>query len=281
MSMGVDLLLVLRIVVVAISLGAAGAGFYAGWRWRHAPRRFLFGTLGAVACALSAGLAMGGLFGAPAPGGLPGWLRLLPDIMLPVLLIAFLAGVRRQDAQRRAAVSAAPINPATGLPNRPALVGQILPALARSRREGAACSVIAAALDGTAAVEEQHGPGAAAELLRDFATAFREATRAGDVTGHVRAQVLGALAIGADADAARVLGERLREEISVRLPHPAMDGRNMTVSVGVSLIGGGPATAALDEAFAASEAALAAARRAGGNRVVVAEPPPLRSAGSQ
>nr|WP_246514052.1 GGDEF domain-containing protein [Neoroseomonas soli] len=196
--------------------------------------------------------------------------------MLPVLLVAFLAGLRRQDAARRAATTSSPLNPGTGLPNRAALFGQVAPALARSRREDVPCSVIAAAVDGLAEIEEQRGPGAVAEVLRDFATAFRDATRAGDVAGHLRPQVLGALLPGAEA--ARTVGDRLREEISVRLPHPAMDGRRLTVSIGISLVGGGPASAALDEAFAASEAALVAARRAGGDQVMVAEPPPMRTA---
>ena len=107
---------------------------------------------------------------------------------------------------------------------------------------------------------------------------FRDATRAGDVPGHATADILAALLPSATPEAARAMTERLRSEAAGRVIHPAMDGRRITVSVGIAPVGDGPARAVLDEALDAAEAALAAAQAAGGDRVVEAPPPPRRSA---
>lgn len=266
-------------IILLAALVAAAAALRAAWRWRHDRGRFSLCALGAIAAAVLAAQNAAALTGAaPAGWGWAGWLRLVPDAALPVLLLALLRSMRRQEAARRSAAAAAPINPTTGLPNRAALSAQLLPALSRCRREEVPCSVIAAALDGLAEIEATRGPAAAADLLRDFATVFRQVMRAGDLPGHAREEVLAALLPGTSAEAARALVARLREETSARLPHPAMDGRVVTASVGIALVGGGAIPAALDEAFAASEGALEAARLAGGDAVLAAGPPPPRSA---
>nr|WP_246522758.1 GGDEF domain-containing protein [Neoroseomonas eburnea] len=271
------LLLLLRLIILTTALAVAAVTLRAGSKWRHDRRRFGLCLLGGVATIIVALRTLVALAGT-APADWSDWLQLLPDATLPVLLLALLGSMRRQEAARRSAAATAPINPDTGLPNRPALLHQVMPAVARCRREAVPCSVITAALDGTAEIEAARGPAVAADLLRDFATVFRQAMRAGDLPGHVRGEVLGALLPGASAEAAGALAARLREEASARLPHPAMDGRILTVSVGVALVGGGPVSAALDEAFAGSESALAAARASGGDSVMTADPPPPRSA---
>jgi GGDEF domain-containing protein len=114
---------------------------------------------------------------------------------------------------------------------------------------------------------------------RNTAALLREAMRAGDLPGHAGPGTLIALLPAATPEAAQGLAERLRREAATRLNHPAMDGRRLSVSLGIAPLGAGPARAVLDEAIAAAEAALAAAQAAGGERVIEAPAPPPRSVG--
>lgn len=259
----------LGLAVLLACLAASATGLLAAWAWRHHRRRFMLCVFCSAAVLTSAALGGAELLADGAPGR-AAWLRLLPDAALSLLFIALVRNLQRQDTARQKAAVTAPINPGTGLPNRAALYNLVTPALARCRRENVPCAVIVAALDGTDRIEAERGPAAAAELLRDFATVFRDAMRAGDMAGHVGHDVLAAMLPGTMAEPARALATRLREQIAARLVHPSMEGRTITASIGIAPIGPGPLSLALDEAFAAGVAALQEARRDGGDGVRLA-----------
>jgi diguanylate cyclase (GGDEF)-like protein len=275
--------LVLTVLLMLVTLGAAGAAFVAASAardWHHVPRRFQVAGLGALACGAVAVLGVDALFGGAAWAG--GWrsvLRLLADAVLMVTVVLLVKAYRRADVVRLKAQEVAPVNEHTSLPNRATLLGQAVPALARCQRDLMPASVVAASIDGLARITQERGPRAAETLLRDFANVFRDATRAGDVPGHASAQVLAALLPSASPEAATGMADRLRREASVRLAHPGMDGSRLSVSVGIAPVGDGPTRAVLDEAIAAAEAALASAQAGGGDRVLASPAPPLRTAG--
>ncbi|WP_137124343.1 GGDEF domain-containing protein [Roseomonas sp. HF4] len=277
MSLLGKLHVLLSLGVLVASLGAAGAGAFAAWTWRHHKGRFMIATLSAAAALVTAAASATALTASGAPGW-SGWLRLLPDAMLPALLAILLREFAQRDAAARRAAAVAPIHAATGLPNRAALHALALPALARARREGGEANIVAAALDDLPGIEAARGPAAAREALHDFAVVLRDTMRAGDIAGHLGPSVLGVMLHGADPAGAAIFAARLRKQASERLSHPAMDGRRLRLTIGIAQVGGGTGVLALDEAFAAAETAVATAQSDGGDRVVTAAPPPPRSA---
>jgi diguanylate cyclase (GGDEF)-like protein len=268
---------VLSLGVLLAALGAAGAAALAAWTWRHHRGRFVIAALGAAAALVTAAVSAAALTVGGAPGW-AGWLRLVPDAMLAALLAILLRAFAQQDTAARRAAAAAPIHPATGLPNRAALHTLALPALARARRAGGEANIVAAALDDLPGIEAARGPAAAREALHDFAVVLRDTLRAGDIAGHLGPSVIGVMLHGADPAGAAIFAERLRRQVSERLNHPAMDGRRLRLTIGIAQVGGGTGVLALDEAFAAAETAVATAQADGGDRVVAAAPPPPRSA---
>ncbi|WP_198373220.1 GGDEF domain-containing protein, partial [Roseomonas rosulenta] len=244
-------------LLVLVALGAAAGGIRAMAAWQHLPRRFLFTAFGTAACIAIAVLGADALLGgAPAMG----WRlapRLLVEAMLPLAFLLLVRSYRRADADRLKALQAAPVNPHTSLPNRALLIEQAVPALARCQRDRIPASVVAAGVDGLPAMAAERGPRAADAVTRDFAAVFRDATRAGDLPGHAGTGVITALLPSATTEAAAVMADRLRREASARVAHPGMDGRRLTVSVGIAPVGDGPVRAVLAEAIAAAEAALA------------------------
>jgi diguanylate cyclase (GGDEF)-like protein len=269
----------LLVLTVLGGLAAAGVGVAAMRGWQHLPRRFVFTAFGTLACAAVAVLAGDALvFGARSAG----WRaapRLLADGMLPLAFFLLVQAYRRADKERLKAQQASPVNQQTNLPNRSLLIGQAIPAMARCQRDQLPASVVAASIDGLQEIAQSRGPRASETVMRDFAAVFRDATRAGDVAGHASTGVLAALLPSATTEAAMGMADRLRREASARLTHPAMDGRRVTVSVGIAPVGDGPIRAVLDEAIAAAEGALASATDSGGDRVLEAPAPPMRSAG--
>ncbi len=266
-------------LVLAGSLGAAVVGALAMPAWRHRAYRFVVTGLGCAACAAVAALAGAALLGGPRPEGWQAPLRLLADAMLPLVFVLLVLAYRRADRLAEKAYAAASVNPRSSLPNRATLIDLAAPAVARCQRDRAPVTLIAAAIDRHEEMTRPRGPAAVEETLRDFVALFREVTRAGDVPGHAAPGTLVALLPSASAEAARGMAERLRREAATRLSDPKFDGRRLSVSVGIAMLGDGPARAVLDEAIAAAEAALSTAQAAGGNRVLEAPAPPPRSAG--
>lgn len=273
-------LTILLVLLMLAALAAAGLGARAAADWHHRARRFQAAALGTLACGAVVVLGADALLGGPSwTGGWRGALRLFADAMLVLMVVLVVQAYRLADTVRLRADEAAAVNRHTGLPNRATLIGQAVPALARCQRDMMPASVVVAALDGLAEIETARGPGARDALMRDFASLFRDATRAGDVAGHASARVLAALLPSATPEAATGMAERLRLQAATRLAHPGMDGSRLTVSVGIAPVGDGPTRAVLDEAIAAAQAALASAQAAGGDRMLASPAPPLRSAG--
>lgn len=264
--------------VVLVSAAGLVVAWRAGSSWVHNGQRFGIALLGAAAVLLGAGVAVMDYQGGP-DSGLLSWLRLPAALALPIVFILLLRALRQRDALALTTAREAPFDRATGLPNHPLMLRQIIPALARSRREGSSAIILVTGIDGYAEILDRRGPGTAAEMLRSLATILADATRAGDLSGHVEPDVLGTLLPAATGEAAERIANRLRALASERLVDPEMSGQRPTVSVGIAVVGDGIEPAALEEAISAALAAYRLAKDAGGDQLHVAVEPPARSAG--
>lgn len=258
----------------------SGVAIYAAWRaaagWLHDGRRFNLVFLGTGAVLFGAVVAVTDYRMGPAPG-LLSWLRLPAAVALPILFIMLLRALRRRDALAREVARDAHFDEATGLPSHALLLRQIIPALARCRREGLPAVMLVAGIDGLAEIRARRGPAQAGEMLRGLATVLGDATRAGDLSGHVQADVLGTLLPAASGETGERVAARLRAFASDRMVNPEMSGRRLTVSVGIAVVGEGTEPAALEEAMSAALAAYREAAAAGGDRERLAPSPPARS----
>lgn len=265
--------------VVALSIVSLVVAWRAGSLWRHDGRRFSLVLLGGGAVLAGAAVAVADYRMGPLLG-LMSWLRLPAAAALPIVFIMLLRALRRRDAMARGIARDAPFDQATGLPNHPLLLRQSIPALARCRREGSPAVLLVAGIDGLAEIRSRRGPGQAAEMLRGLATILGDATRAGDLSGHVEADVLGTLLTASAGETAERVAARLRTLASERMVNPEMSGRRVSVSVGIAVVGEGAEPAALEEAVSAALAAYRQAVAEGGDRERLAPAPPSRSPGA-
>jgi diguanylate cyclase (GGDEF)-like protein len=273
---------ILSAALAIVALGAGLIGTFSAWQWRHSRGRFLAMAIGSAGClavafhAASSAARAGGVAGIT-----PAALALLSGATVPFLLLALRAAFLREEQRARADLAAAPENAVTGLPSRRQLLGQMVPALARCRRQGAAASILVAELDDLPRIEEARGPEAARELLRDFAALLRQTIRLGDLPGHAAAQRLAVFLPGASPQQADIVAARLQAAAAKGLASPALDGSRLTLSIGIAEVGEGTPWAVLEEALSGAEAALRQARQQGGACRAFAAPPPPRSAGAR
>jgi diguanylate cyclase (GGDEF)-like protein len=263
--------------VLLLSVASLVVAFRAASGWLHDRARIGITLFCAAAVAAAAATAVWDGF-AGRPAGLLGWLRLLPVAALPVIVIALLRALRRHDALRVTMAREAPFNRATGLANRPLFQRQIVPVLARCRREGSPAIMLAVGIDGFAAIRDQHGPVVAAGMLRTLGEILGEATRGGDLSGHVEPDLLGALLPDATGDAAESVAARLRRLAAERMIDVTMTGRRVTMSIGIAMVGDGVEAAVLEEAISTAVAACRQKASEGGDGIRLATIPPVRSA---
>ncbi len=122
-------------------------------------------------------------------------------------------------------------DPLTGLPNRVLVSDRIDTALERARRSGTHVAVLFCDLDGFKAVNDAHGHERGDLVLRDVAACLVRSARAGDTVGRLAGDEFVVVCEGiGDADEAEVVAERLRASVARPL-----DGRTLTMSVGVAL----------------------------------------------
>ena len=266
----------LRVVVLVAGLIAFGVALRAGHSWRDERERV--GIVMALAALLLLGMGLNlAAFGAARPGaGWAGWLRIVTDAALPVLVVLLLQAMRRRVAAAEQAALASPFDPVTDLARRPLFLRHAVPALARCRQEGVAATMLAVAIDDLDGLEAAHGKQARRATLRALAGVLAEALNPADLTGHVAEDVPAALLVGQDAEAARAIAARLSALVRERVSNPRMDGRRLGVSIGLAQVAQGTETATLEEAASGALAALAGAQAAGGDATLSAPPPPAR-----
>jgi diguanylate cyclase (GGDEF)-like protein len=156
----------------------------------------------------------------------------------------------------------------TGLPNARLLNDRLAMALAHARRVGQSVAVVAVDIDGFRRLNEEHGPSAGDQVLRQAAQRLQRLSRDADTVARTRDdEFVMVLSDVKSASHATAFAERLIRNLSE--PYTADDG-GITVGahVGVSLFSG-QATCAADLVRTASEA-LWKARNAGSGGVELA-----------
>ena len=174
---------------------------------------------------------------------------------------------RRRNEQRLADLALH--DDLTGLPNRRALDGLLIGALARGRRHGRHVAVLFVDLDRFKAINDRFGHAAGDQVLRQTATRLRACLRTSDVVGRLGGDEF--LVIVEDVEDARG-GEVVAAKVRRVLQQPFVLGANRvrcTASVGVVVSPPSRAVADPEALVAAADAAMyrvKAALRRGGRR---------------
>ncbi len=157
----------------------------------------------------------------------------------------------------------------TGLHNRRHFDHAIDAEVRRSRRYGHALSVLMIDIDHFKDVNDTWGHAAGDEVLRNMARVFEENLRETDTIARYGGEEFIALLPETNAELARQIADRLREEVAgLETPGPEETLR-VTVSVGVTTAQGPDFTAA--DLIDTADGALYKAKHAGRNRIIFVE----------
>lgn len=152
----------------------------------------------------------------------------------------------------------------TGLLNRRAVFD-----LFRDRDLPPFTSVIVFDLDGFKAVNDGHGHAVGDEVLRRFALAIKQGTRATDTAARLGGEEFALVLPRSDAESALQVAERIRLDFAEAAIEASGKRLHSTVSAGVATAGA--KSQPFEEVLRSADSALYAAKREGRNRVV-AEP---------
>jgi diguanylate cyclase (GGDEF)-like protein/putative nucleotidyltransferase with HDIG domain len=183
---------------------------------------------------------------------------------------------RARPARRTGSMNAVTVSEEddlTGVLVRRAFTNVTTAVLAERRRTGATVSLLVIDVDQFKSVNDKYGHLSGDDALRMVAGVLREHLRPGQYAGRYAGDEFVALLPGMDADAARVVAEKVRVttgalEIPLREPVAGSQTMHVTLSIGV-------ATApehgeSFETLFAAADRALFDAKRDGRDKVVLA-----------
>ncbi|MCB0882495.1 MAG: GGDEF domain-containing protein [Thermoleophilia bacterium] len=172
---------------------------------------------------------------------------------------------------RRELITHARTDGLTGLPNRRAFEERLDEEVTRAHRHGRRLALAIFDVDRFKAVNDTHGHTAGDDVLREVAVRLARMARVGDLVARLGGEEFAWLMTDTDARGAYAAIERARLAVA-DAPFPTVG--DVTVSVGVADLGGGPSRDAL---YRNADAALYRAKHAGRNRTAahrVAAPSP-------
>lgn len=152
-------------------------------------------------------------------------------------------------------------DPATGLHNRRHFDEHLRAELARATRSGTTVALVMLDVDGLKRVNDAAGHHAGDAMLRAAADAMRREVRESDAACRVGGDEFALILPGADAEAARVVSERVRRAFT------QAGGGRYDLSAGVAVYPTDAVTA--DRLTRAADAAAYASKAAGGGRTTV------------
>ena len=237
-------------VWMAFFFGAGGTAFIVGW---------IAAVHGTVLLSLPA-----------EASSLDRWIDVVAAVFVVAVVVRFLSARNERLVARLE--DEARIDPLTGLLNRRGLEERMGAEISRAEREGTSLGAVAFDLDHFKSVNDDHGHEIGDRVLVWLGALLKEQARGIDIAARVGGEEFVVLLPRADAAAARVFAERVRETVAASRPE---DGRGreglsdalaLTVSAGVAASGTPVDGHAL---LAAADQALYAAKRGGRNRTVV------------
>ncbi len=163
--------------------------------------------------------------------------------------------------------AAARTDPKTGLLNPTAWQREADTEIARALRVGESLALLLCDVDHFKRVNDTYGHLTGDEVLRGLAAELRQQVRGSDVVGRFGGEEFVVLLPHADADEACKIAERLRHRASVMPTYADSDAVNVTVSIGVAVLGVHGRD--LLELLTAADLALYRAKDAGRDRICV------------
>mgnify|MGYP000892814555 CR=1 FL=1 len=183
-----------------------------------------------------------------------------------IMLRCFALLVLLHTDQERQLRSLATTDVLTGLLNRQGFFEQASRLLARQAEREGSC-VLMLDLDNFKQVNDRYGHAAGDTVLHQFAKTMRRQLRPSDAVGRIGGEEFAALLVGASAQEARTIADRLRQAWATESVRIGEQVLRCTVSIGVSAAQGEGLEACLQQA----DAALYRAKADGRNRVAGAQ----------
>jgi diguanylate cyclase (GGDEF)-like protein len=160
----------------------------------------------------------------------------------------------------------------TGLLDRRRFRGELDQQVSFSARYGGRGAVMIVDIDGLKAINDSLGHHAGDNLIRQVAAVMRERVRTSDVVARLSGDEFAILMPQTDVEGAMHLGEDLRAQVadSVR---PASDAEPATISVGITMFGGGEKGAGSEAVLVAADQAMYRAKEGGRNQIALFRDP--------
>ena len=172
----------------------------------------------------------------------------------------------RKNLERRLA-ELATTDELTGLSNRRHFLESGTREVERSRRSGAPLALLMLDLDNFKDVNDRYGHPTGDTVLRLFSETCAKTLRCTDIIGRLGGEEFGILLPDTDAEGAKTLAERVRQDIE-RTAFPSAGGRfSITVSIGIATMT--DPEDSLHDLMHRSDHALYESKRAGRNRATV------------
>ena len=220
----------------------------------------LFFATGSVTAALAGVSGTGGL-------SLESWFGLIHfETLAFVVGTAIFAVAMVKEKRELEQMTAARIDPLTGVLNRRAFLETASALLDRHRANGAPLSLVVFDLDRFKAINDGFGHAAGDRVLEVFGRAARGAVRATDVVGRPGGEEFAVILPGSGIAAACVVAERIRNAFAAGCRPLGYSNLRASASAGVATT---HADTTLDSLFAAADGALYEAKAAGRDRVTI------------
>jgi len=160
----------------------------------------------------------------------------------------------------------------TGLLDRRRFRAELDQYVSFSARYGGRGAVMIIDIDGLKGVNDSLGHQAGDNLIRQVAAVMRERVRATDIVARLSGDEFAILMPQSDVEGAMQLGEDLRAQVAEGV-RPTSDAEPVTISVGITMFGGGEKGAGSEAVLVAADQAMYRAKEGGRNQIVLFRDP--------
>jgi diguanylate cyclase (GGDEF)-like protein len=160
----------------------------------------------------------------------------------------------------------------TGLLDRRRFRAELDQQVSFSARYGGRGAVLIIDIDGLKAVNDSLGHHAGDNLIRQVAAVMRERVRTSDVVARLSGDEFAILMPQTDIEGALQLGEDLRAQV-VDSVQPTADSEPATISVGITMFGGGEKGTGSEGVLVAADQAMYRAKEGGRNQIALFRDP--------
>jgi diguanylate cyclase (GGDEF)-like protein len=185
------------------------------------------------------------------------------------VVVAALERAERNEAELR---YLADHDSLTGLLDRRRFRAELDQYVSFSARYGGRGAVMIVDIDGLKVVNDSLGHHAGDNLIRQVAEVMRERVRATDIVARLSGDEFAILMPQTDIEGAMHLGEDLRAQVADSV-QPTSDADPATISVGITMFGGGEKSTGSEAVLVAADRAMYAAKEGGRNQISLCRDP--------